>query len=255
MGKTALVTGASGGIGYELVQLLARDGYDLILVARNKKRLQQIKEAMPERTVTIIAQDLGVPGAGKSIYNRVREQQLHADVLVNNAGFGLVGAFHSLALDRQMQMIQLNVAVLTELTYLFLQDMLHTGGKILNVASTAAYQPGPFMAVYFASKAFVLSLTEALAEELRGTSVSVTALCPGPTHTNFGVVAHAEDIKMFARTMNAQVVAQIGYRALKKGKRVVIAGSVNRTGTIAAKFLPSSWGAKAVRFVTHKRDK
>ncbi|MFT8316744.1 MAG: SDR family oxidoreductase [Sporolactobacillus sp.] len=253
MTKTALVTGASSGIGYEMVQLLARDGYDLILVARNEQRLQQIKEALPDRKVTVLVQDLSAPGAAESIDHRVREAQLNVDILVNDAGFGLVGAFYSLGLDVQMKMIQLNVAALTELTYRFLQDMRQNGGKILNVASTAAYQPGPFMAVYFASKAYVLSLTEALAEELNGTRVSVTALCPGPTHTNFGAVANAADIRMFARTMDAHVVAQIGYRALQKGKRVAIAGGMNRSGALAAKLLPSSWGAKAVRFVTGKK--
>ncbi|CAM3174442.1 SDR family NAD(P)-dependent oxidoreductase [Sporolactobacillus spathodeae] len=250
MTQTALITGASSGIGYEMVQLLAAEGYNLILVARNHVKLQEIKASLPNQQVVVIAQDLSLPGASKLVYDKVAELGLTVDVLINNAGFGRVGAFHALTLQEQMQMIQLNIAALTELTYLFLPDIKKRQGMLLNVASTAAFQPGPFMAVYFASKAFVLSLTEALAEELAGTGVHVTALCPGPTHTNFGKVAHAENIKMFARTMDAAVVAKKGWTALKSGKQVMITGAWNRVGAFAAKLLPSIVAVKAVRTVT-----
>ncbi|MDF2910013.1 MAG: family NAD(P)-dependent oxidoreductase [Sporolactobacillus laevolacticus] len=255
MGKTALVTGATSGIGYALTQLLAADGYDLILVSRNEEKMRSIKDALPERSVAIIQKDLSKQGAAKEVFDEVKKDGRSVNVLINNAGFGLVGAFDSLDTDLQNEMIQLNVTALTNLTSYFLPELKQHAGKILNVASTAAYQPGPFMAVYFATKAYVLSFSEALAEELSGSGVSVTALCPGPTHTNFGAIAHAEDIKMFSKTMDVNRVAKIGYQAMIKGKRVAIPGSINHAGVVAAKLLPRSWGAKAVRFVTGEKKK
>jgi short-subunit dehydrogenase len=250
MTKTALVTGATSGIGNALTQLLAADHYDLILVSRNEEKMQAIKSELTDRSVTIIKKDLSQFHAAKEVFDEVKKDGLTIDLLINNAGFGLVGAFDSLPIERQNEMIQLNCAALTELTYYFLPDLRSKSGKIMNVASTAAYQPGPFMAVYFASKAYVLSLSEALAEELDKSGVTVTAVCPGPTHTNFGSVAQAENIRMFSRTMDAQSVAKIAYQATLKGKRVVVTGQLNHAGAIAAKLLPRRWGAKAVRIVT-----
>ncbi|GGL48151.1 SDR family NAD(P)-dependent oxidoreductase [Sporolactobacillus putidus] len=253
MTKTALITGATSGLGYEFVKLFAADGYNLVLVARNAKKLDEIKETFTSTDVHYIAKDLSVPGAAKDIFEEIGREGLHIDVLVNNAGFGLLGAFDKLDIQQQLQMIQLNVAALTELTYYVLPGMRQKGGRILNVASTAAFQPGPCMAVYFATKAYVLSLSEALAEELGGTEVTVTALCPGPTQTRFGAVAKAEGTRMFSRTMDPGVVAGMGYRALMNGKRIVVAGGMNRFGTIAAKLLPSSWAAKAAKYVTEEK--
>ncbi|MCO7125758.1 SDR family oxidoreductase [Sporolactobacillus shoreicorticis] len=255
MKKTALVTGASSGIGNALAERLATDHYDLILVARSKEKMEAMKAAWPALSVTVITKDLSKPGAAKEVYDEVKQIGLNVDLLINDAGFGLVGAFQSLPIERQSNMIQLNCTALTELTYYFLPDLRSSSGKIMNVASTAAYQPGPFMAVYFASKAYVLSLSEALSEELSGSGVTVTALCPGPTHTQFGAVAHAENIKMFSHTMDVAAVASIGYRALMKGKQVAITGSLNYAGAIAAKLLPRNWGAKAVRMVTKPKKK
>lgn len=255
MTKTALVTGATSGIGNALAKLLAADHYDLILVSRNDEKMKKIKSELTDRSVTIIKKDLSQFHAAKEVFDEVKRDGLTVDLLINNAGFGLVGTFDSLPIERQNEMIQLNCAALTELTYYFLPDLRSKFGKIMNVASTAAYQPGPFMAVYFASKAYVLSFSEALAEELDKSGVSVTALCPGPTHTNFGSVAQAENIKMFSRTMDVQTVARIGYRAMMKGKQVVVTGKLNHAGTIAAKLLPRSWGAKAVRIVTGTKKK
>ncbi|MCO7176186.1 SDR family NAD(P)-dependent oxidoreductase [Sporolactobacillus kofuensis] len=250
--KTALITGATSGIGYQLTELLAANGYDLILVARNEEKMLEIKAALPDHSVMVIKKDLSEQSAAKDVFQSVESAGLSIDVLINNAGFGLIGTFDTVPIEQQTQMIQLNVLALTELTAYFMPQLKRNKGRILNVASTAAFQPGPFMAVYFATKAFVLSLSEALAEELKGSGVTVTTLCPGPTSTNFGVVAHAEDIKMFSKTMDANRVAKIGYQAMMKGKSVVISGALNHAGAIAAKLLPRSWGAKAVRFVTKK---
>ncbi|MET1249716.1 SDR family oxidoreductase [Sporolactobacillus sp. STCC-11] len=255
MTKTALVTGATSGIGNALAKLLAADHYDLILVSRDDEKMRAIKSELTDRSVTIIKKDLSQFHAAKEVFDEVKRNGLTIDLLINNAGFGLVGAFDSLPIERQSEMIQLNCAALTELTYYFLPDLRSKMGKIMNVASTAAYQPGPFMAVYFASKAYVLSLSEALAEEFDKSGVTVTALCPGPTHTNFGSVAHAENTKMFSRTMDVQTVARIGYRAMMKGKRVVVTGQVNYAGAIAAKLLPRRWSAKAVRIITGSNKK
>ncbi|MFT8871193.1 MAG: SDR family oxidoreductase [Sporolactobacillus sp.] len=255
MGETALITGASSGIGHELAHVLARAGYDLIVVARSAGKLEELKAALPERKVTVIIQDLAAPGAAQTVFRRVRELGLSVNVLINNAGFGLVGAFDTLEFAEQSDMIHVNVLALTQLTYLFLPELKKNSGKILNVASTAAFQPGPFMAVYFASKAYVLSLSRALAEELRGSGVTVTTLCPGPTHTQFGAVAHAEKTRMFAKTMDVRRVAATAFQAMLNGKVCVIPGTLNAAGAIGAKLLPAGVGAKVVRFVTNQTSK
>ena len=187
--KTALITGASGGIGLELCQLFAQDGYQLILVARESEKLEKLSNQLAQKFKihsTPIALDLSSPGAPKELFQKVSEKGLTVDALANNAGFGLFGPFKETPLQQELQMIQVNIVTLTELTKYFLPGMLkNKDGKILNVASTAAFQPGPFMAVYFATKAYVLSLSEAMAEEVRGTNVHVSVLCPGPTATGF----------------------------------------------------------------------
>jgi len=253
MRKTVLITGASSGFGYEFVKLFVKDNYDLILVARNIERLEEIKSEFLNTQITIIQKDLTVPSAVKELYNEIKEKAFNIDVLVNNAGFGLLGNFDELDVERQLNMIQLNVAALTELTHYVLQEMKQRrSGKILNVASTAAFQPGPLMAVYYATKAYVLSFSEALVEELKGSGITVTTLCPGPSKTNFAKVANVEKTKMFSKVMGADVVAQLGYNALMIGKRVIIAGTFNKIGAYSAKFFPRSIAAKFAKAITRE---
>jgi uncharacterized protein len=254
MTKTALITGATSGLGYDFVQLFAKDGYNLVLVARNSQRLQEIKKSLPKIEVTVIAKDLSVPGAAKEVFEETERKGIAIDVLVNNAGFGLMGKFDELDIQKQMNMISLNIAALTELTHYALSGMkLRESGRILNVASTAAFQPGPLMAVYYASKAFVLSFSEALSEELTGSRITVTALCPGATSTNFGAVANVEGTKMFSRAMASDDVARKGYAALMKGKRVIVTGGLNKAGAIGAKFMPRSMAAKVAKYVAGEK--
>ncbi|MFP7445889.1 SDR family oxidoreductase [Bacillus infantis] len=251
MKKSVLITGATSGLGYDFVKLFAADGYDLVLVARNKAKLEEIKKEFQDLSVLTISKDLSIAGAAKEVYEEVSAAGISIDVLVNNAGFGLMGPFHELDIRKQAEMIQLNVTALTELTYHFLPGLKSQKDKarILNVASTAAFQPGPLMAVYYATKAYVLSLSEALAEELADTNVTVTTLCPGATKTNFASVAKVEKTKMFSGAMDSSEVAQQGYRALMAGKRVVITGTSNKLGAYAAKFLPRSAAAKIAKYV------
>jgi len=251
---TVLITGATSGLGYEFVKLFANDGYNLVLVARNRRKLEEIKQSYSHLEVTVIPKDLSITGASKEVFEEVEKLGITIDVLVNNAGFGLRGGFEVLDIQKQLNMIQLNVTALTELTYYFLQKMKQrNSGRILNMASTAAFQPGPLMAVYYATKAYVLSFSEALVEELRGTSITVTTLCPGPTKTNFGTVANVEGTKMFSQAMPADRVALSGYQALMNGKRVIVTGGFNKAGVLGAKFMPRSLAAKIAKYVAGKK--
>ncbi|WP_026881678.1 SDR family NAD(P)-dependent oxidoreductase [Clostridium akagii] len=253
MGKTVLITGASSGLGYEFVKLFSKDNYHLILVARNLKRLEEIKIEFPSTKITIISKDLTAPNAVKELYEKIKAQKFNVDVLVNNAGFGLLGEFDKLDLKRQLNMIQLNISVLTELTHYVLQEMKsRKDGKIMNVASVASFEPGPLMAVYYATKAYVLSFSEALVEELKGSGITITTLCPGPTSTNFGKVASADKSKMFSRAMAADVATKIGYHALMKNKRVVIPGASNKAMVYLVKFMPRSLVTKVVKYISQQ---
>jgi uncharacterized protein len=240
--KTALITGASGGIGYELAKRFANEHYHLVLVARSQEKLIQIKREleMTGISVEIIAKDLGDPSSPLEIYNELQTKNIHISVLVNNAGFGLYGLFHQLDLQKQAEMINLNVTALTQMTWLFVQDMIkNQSGHILNIASTAAFQPGPLMAVYFATKAHVLSFSEALHEELNPYGITVTALCPGATKTDFGRAANAEGTRLFkGNLMSSDKVAKIGFEALFQGNSTKVVGSMNYFGTLAARILP-----------------
>ncbi|WP_163103332.1 SDR family NAD(P)-dependent oxidoreductase [Peribacillus alkalitolerans] len=252
--KTVMITGATSGLGLEYVHIFANEGYNLVLVARNQKKMEEIQGKYPNIKVSIVTKDLSLPYASREVFEDIEKQGIEIDVLVNNAGFGLMGEFDELDINQQLNMIQLNISALTELTYYVLRKMKKRNhGKILNVASTAAFQPGPLMAVYYATKAYVLSFSEALVEELSGTSITVTTLCPGPTKTNFGAVAKVEGTKMFKSAMPSDIVAKQGYDALMKGNRVIITGGLNRVGTIAAKFLPRSFAAKMAKYVA-KQD-
>src|ERR1039458_3009864 len=243
MNPTVLITGASGGIGEELARLFAAHRHDLVLVARSERKLQSLcgelarAHGIQSRS---LAADLADPGAPPRIFEALQQQGGAIDVLVNNAGFGACGAYAEIDYEVEARMIQVNVAALAQLTRLFLPGMLaRRNGKILNVASTAAYVPGPFMAVYYASKAFVLSFSEAIAEEMQGSGVTVTALIPGPTETNFAATAGNQNSLLFrtGTAMSAAAVARVGYDGLMAGKRVANAGLSNKLKELST--LPS----------------
>lgn len=242
----ALVTGATSGIGLELARLLAADGHELYLVARRAELLEQVAAELGNATA--IPADLAEPG----VPERIRALSGPVDVLVNNAGFGDFGAFAESELDRQLSMIDLNVRTLTELTHRYLGAMLERRtGRIMNLASTAAFQPGPLMATYYATKAYVLSFSEALSEETRGSGVTVTAFCPGPTASGFQEAAHLKDSKLLAgrRLPNAAEVARVGYRAMLAGRAIVVPGLSNRLMAESVRFAPRSLVRRAVRLV------
>ena len=255
--QTVLITGPSSGIGLELARLFARDGYNLILASRNIEKLNQIAAELisgQNVEIKIIAKDLSLPASPREIFSELSREAISVDILVNNAGFGIYGAFSKIDLNRSLDMLQINMLAVTQLTRLFLPEMLEKkSGKILNVASTAAFQPGPFMAGYFASKAFVLSLSEALANELEGSGVTVTALCPGPTATEFQRISNTEDIRETKiGMMSAQKVARIGYRELMRGKTLVIPGLMNKLAACAVRFLPRKVVTRLARWVEEK---
>jgi short-subunit dehydrogenase len=242
--ETVLVTGASSGIGLELARCFAADGSRLVLVARNTSALEQLAGKLRgdfKIEATVLTADLSQPETPEKIVSELKGRGIVVDVLVNNAGFGAHGIFSELPIQRQLEMIQVNVAALTELTGLFLPGMVerHRGG-VLNVASVAGFVPGPGMAVYYASKAFVLSFTEALAEELAGTGVEVMVLCPGPTETNFGRVAHNNDNARLVRvaSMSAKEVALHGHRAFRGGHVVAVSGWRNRLLVLLIRLMP-----------------
>jgi short-subunit dehydrogenase len=239
----ALVTGASGGIGEELARILARHGHDLVLVARSADKLAALAERLELDhgiKVRVIAKDLGRPEAAAELHEALAAEGLAVDVLVNNAGLGLLGKFAEIGIEGDVEMLRLNIEAPTLLTRLFLPSMLERGsGRILNLASTAGFQPGPLMAVYYATKAYVLSFSEALANEVAGTGVTVTALCPGPTETGFASRAGSEQSRLFkGRTMDARTVAEAGYAALMAGKPVVIPGFRNRILAFGVRLTP-----------------
>jgi uncharacterized protein len=230
--QTVLITGASAGIGRELARLFAADHYNLVLVARNGTRLAQFADELQQEfgvTAKSFPLDLTTASAPQFLFDQLARENIAIDVLVNNAGYGMRGAFAEIPAEESIGQIQLNIIALTHLTKLFLRPMIERrSGKILNVASTAGFQPGPLMAVYYATKAYVISFSEALANELQSTGVSVTCLCPGPTDTEFQGRAGTEDsLLKRMRPMTAKAVAVDGYRALMKGKALVISGFRN----------------------------
>lgn len=249
---TALITGASGGIGLELARVFAREGYGLVLIARNQKRLEGIAQELRPAEAQAIAMDLSLPGAAEEIHGKVPK----VDVLVNNAGFGVFGKFVEKGLAEELNMMQLNMTALVTLTRLYLPAMISAGnGKIMNVASTAAFQPGPLMAIYFATKAFVLSFSEAIANELAGTGVIVSALCPGPTASDFQERAKMQKSGLVKgrKMMDARTVAEAGYRGLMAGKTVVIPGFGNKLLTQSLRLSPRSVVTKMVRRMQEER--
>ncbi len=240
---TVLVTGGSSGIGYELAKRFARAGHDLVLVARNQKGLEECGAELTASTtahVTLIAKDLAKPGTAQEIFDELQRASIEIAVLVNCAGVGRGGAYVETDSAGDVEMLRVNVVALTELTKLAAQAMVHRGrGSILNVASTAAFQPGPRMAVYAATKAYVLSLSEALASELADSGVTISTLCPGPTRTAFARRATMESARVFrAGVMDATVVAEAGYRGLMKGQIRIIPGVRYKMWALSVRFAP-----------------
>jgi short-subunit dehydrogenase len=254
---TALITGASTGIGYELSKCFAADHCNLIIVARQEQRLREVAEELTQKfgiAVKIIPADLVQPDAPQKIVDAVRKDLLQVDYLVNNAGYGLGGKFTETELSVELGMMQVNMLASVALTKLFLPGMVaRKSGKIMNVASTAAFQPGPFMAVYYASKSFVLSFSEAIANELKGTGVTMTALCPGPTESEFQKRAHIENTRLVKNKvmgmMSSEQVAKIGYQGLMHGKRVVIPGLLNKIGAHSTRLAPRAVATQIARMV------
>jgi len=256
--KTALITGASFGIGLELARLFARDGYSLVLVARSADKLRQLASELEKAYGTrslILASDLSAPGAAAYVHDQTARAEITVDVLVNNAGFGQFGLFAENDLEECLQQIQLNITTLTHLTRLYLPEMLQRkSGRILNVASTAAFQAGPLMSVYYATKAYVLHFSEGIANELRGTGVTVTCLCPGPTVTEFAKRAKILTARLFKLgAMDARTVAEDGYRALMAGKPIVISGFKNWLTAQSVRFAPRSWVIAVARKLQETR--
>ena len=253
--KTVLITGASTGIGYELALLAAQDGHHLVLIARNHERLHELAERWSGQhkiIVDVIAQDLSEPQAAEKIVAALQKEKITVDVLINNAGFGVSGLFHDTDWKATADMLQVNMVALTRLTQLLLPDMLaRKSGKILNVASTAGFLPGPLMACYYASKAYVISFTEALANELAGSGVTITALCPGPTQTEFQKRAGVDRSRLFksSNVMSAAEVAKVGYRAMRRGQTLAIAGFFNAVGMQLLRISPRKLNAAIVRHI------
>ncbi len=252
MDKNVLITGASGGIGYELALVFARNNYDLILTARNQAMLQKIKteiESDYSVNVKIISGDLSTHDFPQQLADILSTENISVEILVNNAGFGDYGLFYESDLVKQQEMINLNILALTKLTRLFLPEMVkNKKGRILNLASVAAFIPGPFMSVYYATKAYVLSFTFAIANELKGTGVTVTALCPGPTQSNFSKAASVDGSKLFnSKIPSAASVAAFGYKALMQGKTAAVHGFSNKLNVFFAGLAPRKMAAAMTR--------
>jgi uncharacterized protein len=243
-GQTALITGASMGIGVDLAECFAKDGYDLILTARSEAALKDVAAKLSAAhgiKATPIAIDLGQHGGGEKLASAIAAQGLRVDVLVNNAGYGIAGAFNGSGRGAQLGMIDLNDRALVELTHIYWPGMLaKKRGGVLNVASTASFQPGPLMAIYYASKAFVLSFSEALWKEAEGTGVYVSCLCPGPTESNFRARAGTGKTRLSRNgtPMTSAVVAELGYQGWRKNRRVVITGARNALLATLVPFFP-----------------
>lgn len=252
MKKTALITGASSGLGLSLAKLFAKDGCDLVITARNEEKLAKIKneiESTYGTEVSVFSADLSTADAAEKIYNFTSEKGIFVDILVNNAGFGDFGEFFDCDMQKQTDMINVNITSLTKLCRLYVEPMVKNGkGKILNMASIAAFQAGPLMSVYYATKAYVLSLSEALSAELKGTGVTVTAVCPGPTKTGFESAADLGNSGLFKNLKNATAdeVALYGYKSLNKGKVIAIHGVGNRLTVFASKLAPRALVRRAV---------
>ncbi|MEX2115369.1 MAG: SDR family oxidoreductase [Bacteroidota bacterium] len=257
--KTALITGASGGLGYDLASVFAENGYNVVLVARNKEKLLDLANRARQMfgvSAHVISKDLARPPAPAEIFKELQTKKINIDVLVNNAGYGLLGPFGYSDSSDQVNMLNVNVMAPIRLTTLFLPAMLLKGsGRILNIASTAGFQPGPFMSGYYASKAFVVSFTVGLAEELRDRGVTVSVLCPGPMATGFRTRAGIKQPALIASLadIDSRVVARNGFEGLMAGKVIIVPGTLNKLGTLAGRVLPMTMMARILGRVQKQR--
>jgi len=257
--QTALITGASGGIGYEFAKLFARDHYNLVLVARSGDKLSKFADDLQNQygvVVKTIALDLGAPPSPQFVFDQLKREAIGIDILINNAGYGNFGEFAKMPMEDALGQINLNITAMTALTRLFVPAMLERrSGKIMNVASTAAFQPGPLMAVYYGTKAYVLSLTYAIADELRHTNVTLTAFCPGATETGFATRAGNDKTRLFQKfgPMEVKTVAVDGYRGLMKGKTLVISGTKNWLVAESVRFAPRKAVTAISRWITEEQ--
>ncbi|MFC1722382.1 SDR family NAD(P)-dependent oxidoreductase [Patescibacteria group bacterium] len=257
MKNYSLITGASSGIGEQFSWVFAENGHDLILVARGKEKLTELKKNIQNKhkvKVEVFDLDLTSMENCKNLYEETKKKSIFVDILVNNAGFGNYGYFHETDLEKEVNMINLNVTALTTLTKLYLKDMVEKGeGKILNVASVAAFFPGPLMAVYYATKSYVLGFSEALSEELADKGVTVCILCPGPVKTGFQDTAQLGNAKFLKfPTPCAREVAEYGYTSLRDGKVVAVHGTINKIQSELPRFFPRNWVSKVVKKVSQQ---
>jgi uncharacterized protein len=252
----ALITGASSGLGLDFADLFAKDGHSLILVARRKDLLEQVatrlRSTYPKIQVDIVDMDLGSAGAGRALFDKVKSKNLSVDYLVNNAGFGNSGSFKDQPLNKELQMIDLNVRAVVQLAHLFLPDMLKKkSGRILNVGSTAGFQPGPYMSTYYATKAFVNSFSEGLHEELKGKGVTCTVLAPGATATGFASAANMNNSRLFksGSVATSKQVARFGYNSMLAGRTIVVPGLLNNLMIQMLRLSPRFMVRKVASFV------
>ena len=259
MNKFAVITGATSGIGLELAHICAREGFSLLLTARRESQLQALQDEIKKKygsTVDILPLDLSLPDSPERVFSQATANGKQIDLLINNAGFGQFGLFKDTQWETEDQMIRLNISSLVHLSKLFLPQMITRGsGRIMNVSSTAAFQPGPLMSVYYATKAFVESFSEALAEECRGTGVTVTSLCPGPTLSGFQEAAGIENIRLLKgrNIPSSKDVAEYGFDAMMRGKRVAIYGWMNRLMTFSVRLTPRTVITRVVKWMQDER--
>lgn len=257
---TALITGASNGIGLELAKVHAAKGDNLVLVARNKSKLDELKSEWEKQykvSVYTIGKDLSLANAAQEVFDETQNQKIQVDYLINNAGFGDFGMFYETDWNKELQMINLNITTLTQFTKLYLKEMVkRRSGKIMNVASTAAFQSGPTMAVYYATKAYVLSFSEAIDNEVSDKGVTVTALCPGATESGFQAAAAMEESALVKgrKLPTSKEVAEYGYKAMMQGKTVAIHGLMNWIMANSVRFTPRAWVVKITRKIQDKAN-
>ncbi|RRD38880.1 SDR family oxidoreductase [Leptotrichia sp. OH3620_COT-345] len=262
--KTVLITGASSGIGYELAKIYAEKNYNLVIVARRFEKMEELRNIILKNInsnilIEIVRVDLAEENASYKLFNILEEKNIEIDLLINNAGVGIYGAFSEYSqkeMKKNDKMINLNIKVLVELTKIFVNKMLEKGeGGILNVASVAAFQPGPLMATYYASKGFVLSFSEALREELKNTGVYISVLCPGPTETEFEKSSNLTEAGLFSKmkVMPAEKVAKIAYKDFTRKKRIIIPGIINKIAVLGSKFLPRKLVIKVIKKIQEKK--
>ena len=249
--KIALISGASSGLGREFARICAKDGYDLVITARNTENLKTLKNELQTQfgiSVFIFVCDLSLPNATEQIYKFCKKNSLKIDILINNAGFGDHGFFDTSDLKKQLEMVQVNIVSLIELTHLML-NLMPNGAKILNVASAASLTPGPKMSVYYASKAFVRNFSLAISNELKDRNISVLAFCPGPVATNFGARANVKNAKLFARSDDAYEVALRGFKAMQKGKVLLYDGKFMNLANLLTRIVPLKLSAKITAYL------